>query len=119
MSSEKKKIKSELPAELNQRITSLLQFATKAGKILFGHDIVVRNLESGKIRLVILSKDLSASNKTKIISLCEAIRVPCFEWGYKKDSLKFNNRETAIIGIIDHNFANGIENCLLYKEVEE
>lgn len=49
-----------------QRLSGMLGFATRAGKIIVGTDLVCRAMPSGKVRLVVISDGASDSTKKKL-----------------------------------------------------
>ena len=57
-----------LPLEINvkQRLSGMLGFATRAGKIIVGTDLVCRAMPSGKVKLVVISGEASDSTKKKL-----------------------------------------------------
>ena len=57
-----------LPLEINvkQRLSGMLGFATRAGKIIVGTDLVCRAMPSGKVKLVFISGEASDSTKKKL-----------------------------------------------------
>ena len=54
--------------EINERkrLSGMLGFATRAGKITVGTDLVCRAMPSGKVKLVIISSEASDSTKKKL-----------------------------------------------------
>ncbi|MBQ1260618.1 MAG: hypothetical protein IIX96_01235 [Clostridia bacterium] len=46
-----------------QRITGMLGFAMRAGKLIFGTDLILSSLAKGKARLVVASSLASAATK--------------------------------------------------------
>ena len=103
----------------DSKIITLLQFAHKAGKLLSGSDAVIRHARSGKVKLIILTEDLSFHYRKKILYLNQSINIPVAVWGHKKDTLQFALKESGVLAITDINFAKGLLKYLSYKEVEE
>lgn len=103
----------------DKKIITLLQFAQKAGKLISGSDAVQRYARTGKVRLIILTTDLSFQTRRKIIYLNQALNIPLVTWGLKSDTLQFNLKEAGVLAVIDHNFAKGLLKYLSYNEVEE
>ena len=63
-----KDLQRNLPLEINvkQRLSGMLGFAMRAGKIIVGTDLVCRAMPSGKIKLVVVSAGASDSTKKKL-----------------------------------------------------
>lgn len=51
---------------VKQRLSGMLGFATRAGKIIVGTDLVCRAMPSGKVKLVVISDGASDSTKKKL-----------------------------------------------------
>lgn len=58
-----------------QRIYQLLGLATRAGKVVTGEELVVREIQSKRARLVIISEDASANTMKKITDKCNFFNV--------------------------------------------
>ncbi|KIL44927.1 YlxQ family RNA-binding protein [Jeotgalibacillus soli] len=61
---------------MKSKWTSLLGLATRAGKVISGEELVVREVRSQKAKLVILSNDASANTSKKILDKCSHYHVP-------------------------------------------
>jgi ribosomal protein L7Ae-like RNA K-turn-binding protein len=55
---------------------SLLGLANRARKIISGEELSVKQIQSGKARLIILSADASANTTKKITDKCNSYEVP-------------------------------------------
>jgi ribosomal protein L7Ae-like RNA K-turn-binding protein len=55
---------------------SLLGLANRARKIISGEELTVKQIQSGKARLIILSADASANTTKKITDKCNSYEVP-------------------------------------------
>ena len=55
---------------------SLLGLANRARKIISGEEFVVKEIRSGKAKLVLLSADASANTTKKITDKCTFYQVP-------------------------------------------
>jgi ribosomal protein L7Ae-like RNA K-turn-binding protein len=55
---------------------SLLGLANRARKIISGEELSVKEIRSGKARLVLLSADASENTKKKITDKCRSYEVP-------------------------------------------
>ena len=62
---------------MNQnRWMSLLGLATRARKIISGEELVIKEVRSGKAKLVILSNDASQNTYKKVTDKCKYYNVP-------------------------------------------
>jgi ribosomal protein L7Ae-like RNA K-turn-binding protein len=55
---------------------SLLGLANRARKIISGEELSVKEIRSGKARLILLSADASANTAKKITDKCKSYEVP-------------------------------------------
>ncbi len=55
---------------------SLLGLANRARKIISGEELTVKEIRSGKAKLVLLSADASANTAKKITDKCKSYEVP-------------------------------------------
>lgn len=70
---------AEIRARLEERISSYVALANKAGKVVSGSDTVMERLRrDDRLGLVILTEDISADIGEKVTSLAERYQVPCF-----------------------------------------
>lgn len=58
------------------RWMSLLGLANRARKIISGEELVVKEVRSGRAKLVLLSKDASANTQKKVLDKCKSYHVP-------------------------------------------
>jgi ribosomal protein L7Ae-like RNA K-turn-binding protein len=90
----------------NNQWISLLGLANRARKIISGEELSVKEIRSGKAKLILLSADASANTAKKITDKCKSYGVP----------LKFiENREVlgnaigkearVVVAILDQGFA--------------
>lgn len=55
---------------------SLVGLANRAGKIISGEELSVKEIRNGKAKLVLLSADASANTAKKITDKCRSYKVP-------------------------------------------
>lgn len=103
------------PIDPEHKILTLLQFARKAGQLVHGFEACKKNVANGKIKLLLLTKDIADNTKDKMMHIVEtAVQVPKI--------MRFSNQEelstalglpwTCIIGVLDSNFAMKIQSYL-------
>ncbi|MBA4536230.1 YlxQ family RNA-binding protein [Bacillus aquiflavi] len=56
---------------------SLLGLANRAQKVISGEELVLKEVRSGRAKLVILSLDASINTTKKITDKCKSYHVPC------------------------------------------
>ncbi|MDQ0198601.1 YlxQ family RNA-binding protein [Neobacillus ginsengisoli] len=55
---------------------SLLGLANRARKIISGEELTVKQIQSGKAKLILLSADASANTTKKITDKCKSYEIP-------------------------------------------
>ena len=94
---------------MENKVLSYMGFAAKARKLVTGYNTCVYMMEKKKIRLLILTEDLSENSVKKMVSAAEKHRVPCVTFGSKEQLSKITgNVDKGIFGITDANFAKVI-----------
>ena len=94
---------------MENKILSYLGFAAKARKLVTGYNTCIYMMEKRKIRLLILTEDLSENSVKKMVSAAEKHRVPCKIFGSREQLSRITgNVDKGIYGITDDNFAKVI-----------
>ncbi len=92
------------------KIRTLIGFATRAGKIAAGRSAVTKALLKNKVYLLLIAKDASP----KIIK--EYSKIPNVKACYFLSKTELGEitgrKETAVLGICDANFSNSIKKLL-------
>lgn len=98
---------------INRKICGLLGLATRAGKVTFGTDACVSDLEKNKIKLIIVSTDASERTREKFKKLCLNKDVKIIEYlTIDEISHAIGKNNKAVIGIKDTNFAKEIQKII-------
>lgn len=95
---------------MDSRLSGLLGFARRAGRLGFGSDAVLRDILAGRAELVLLSGDVSPRTGQRIRQACEESRtavctLPC---GKAELGHVIGRVDTAVIDVTDRSFAAGI-----------
>ena len=97
----------------SSKIYGLLGLATRAGKITFGTDACVSDIEKNKINLIIVAADASERTKSKFNNLCNSKGIKFIEYlTINEISHAIGKNNKAVIGVKDVNFANEIEKII-------
>lgn len=97
----------------NSKVCGLLGLATRAGKITFGTDACVSDIEKDKINLILIGADASERTKNKFKEICKNKAVKFIEYlTIDEISHAIGKNNKAVIGIKDVNFANEIEKII-------
>ncbi|KYD29547.1 MULTISPECIES: YlxQ family RNA-binding protein [Anoxybacillaceae] len=91
----------------NNRWASLLGLANRARKVTSGEELTVKEIRSGKAKLVLLAEDASENTMKKIKDKCSSYGVPL-----RKVSDRYTlghaigKDARVVVAIIDEGFAN-------------
>lgn len=94
-----------------KRLSGMLGFATRAGKITVGTDLVCRAMPSGKVKLVIISSEASDSTKKKLTVKSEfyGIKFLVADIGTEElGRIVGKTFSTAVVALTEEMFANEI-----------
>lgn len=102
---EKKEIK-EVADKTEEKLIRLLQFARRAGKLKFG--ISMLKTLNNKIKVIIISKDISENNLKKIIKYNDSRTQVIMISNMQSIGESIGHEPVSVISITDTNFSNGI-----------
>ncbi len=99
---------------MRKKVDSYLGFAAKSQNLISGYHTCLYGIKQKRLKLLILSEDLSENTVRKLIKLSEENGIPSRIYG-KTDELSkaTGNRERGVFGITDINFAN-----IILKEID-
>lgn len=87
-------------------VFQLLGLATRAGKVVTGEEIVIREIQSKRAHLIILSEDASANTKKKVTDKCSFYNVEKYEFGGREELGRAIGKEARVVlAITDAGFA--------------
>lgn len=92
------------------KIKGLLGFAKRAGKISFGFDVVIKDINDNKVKVVILSNDASERTAKKVKLACDEANIKVVVLPFDKDILgrSIGRDGVAVTAVTDKSFANRI-----------
>ena len=90
----------------NQAALQLLGLAARARKVISGEELVIKEIRSGKAKLVLLASDASANTAKKINDKCTYYNVECLVLGDRYDLGHATGKESRVsLAIMDAGFA--------------
>lgn len=95
---------------MNNKVLTLLGFASKAGKLCYGMEAAVYSIKSGKSRLVVVASDISVKSKKEVSFFAEKESVKQLilnDFNIKAVSDAVG-RKCGIVSIIDSGFADAV-----------
>ncbi len=99
---------------MNDKLLTLLGFASKANKLSYGFDAVCGALSQGKSELVLTANDTSQKSKKEISFFCNKFKTRLIVLdNYNMQTLSHAiGHKCAIISVNDISFASGINNAV-------
>ncbi|MBN6206635.1 ribosomal L7Ae/L30e/S12e/Gadd45 family protein [Ralstonia pickettii] len=88
-----------------------LGLAYRAGKCSLGEDAIIRDIRSGKAKLVLLANDIGYQTKKKLMDKCKYYKVPCIIVEENRETLSnaIGKSQRVAIAILDAGFAKKIK----------
>ena len=94
---------------INNKVLGLLGLARKAGKVCFGTDACMQEIEKKKIKLIIIARDAADRTKINFSNICNKNKIPIFEiFSIDEISNAIGMSNKAVIGIKDTNFSKEV-----------
>jgi ribosomal protein L7Ae-like RNA K-turn-binding protein len=94
---------------MRKKVDSYLGFAAKSRNLVSGYHTCLHAIKQKKLKLLILSEDLSENTQKKLSKLSTDNDVPLRVYGKMEELSKVTgSRERGIFGITDVNFADAI-----------
>ncbi len=96
----------------NNKLLSMLGLARRAGRLSMGHDMAAKSIASGKARVLLFAKDISARAQKDMLVIVEKQRVsvPVIYLSSTIDEIHFAlGYKAGIITVDDENFAEKIK----------
>ncbi len=95
---------------MNDKILTLLGFASKAGKLSYGFDAVKTALMQSKSKLVLIANDTSAKTRKEITFFSGKFKTQVLDLdAYNMETLSHAvGRKCAVVSVNDNSFADGL-----------
>ncbi|GIN61567.1 putative ribosomal protein YlxQ [Robertmurraya siralis] len=92
---------------------SLLGLANRARKIISGEELVVKEIRSGRAKLVLLSADASANTAKKVTDKCNSFSIP-YKLVENRNLLgqSIGKEARVVVAVLDAGFANKLKQVL-------
>ncbi len=87
----------------------MLGFAQKSGNLLAGNELVAKNLDNYRVKLVLIGSDVSDKSIVKITNKCLRLNIPFYR-NMTVDQLSqaIGKHNRTVIGVLDDGFAERI-----------
>ena len=95
---------------MNDKILTLLGFASKAGKLSYGFDAIKTALTQRKSKLVLIAKDVSPKTKKEILFFGEKFKTKVVELTeYDMETMSHAiGKKCGTVSVNDNSFADGL-----------
>ena len=95
---------------MNDKILTLLGFASKSGNLSFGADSVKESLKRGKAKLVVIASDISEKSQKEIHFFASKNNTPVINVNYDISVLSHaTGKKGGIISVNEKGFADAIK----------
>lgn len=85
---------------------SLLGLATRARKTISGEELVIKEIQKARAKLVIISKDASPNTSKKVQDKCNFYKVPyCYVESRAKLGHAIGKEARVVVALLDDGFA--------------
>ena len=95
---------------MNDKILTLLGFASKAGKLSYGFDAVKTSLSQSKSKLVLMANDVSGKSQKEVSFFSDKFKTKAYVLErYDMKTLSHAvGKKCGIISVNDNSFADGL-----------
>lgn len=102
-----------------ERLKGYLGLATKAGKLVTGYNTCLDMMPGGKLKLIILARDVGENTREKFRKKCEFYGLP-MRIGLEADEMSkaVGKTDKGIFGITDQGFAKSMMSVIDEKMIE-
>lgn len=104
-----------------ERAFGMLGLAARAGKAVSGSDAVIGAIRTGKVELLIISRDISRNSLDKILkNLTDSKEITCYSFASSEElGYALGKPDRSVAAITDKSFAEGISAILENINEEE
>ena len=94
---------------INNKICGLLGLARRAGKLTFGTEACLQEIDKNRVNLIIIATDAAERTKMNFKNICTNKKVPIVEClNIEELSNAIGKSNKAVVGVRDINFSNEI-----------
>ena len=103
---------------INNKICGLLGLARRAGKLTFGTEACLQEIDKNRVNLIIIATDAAERTKMNFVSICNSKKVEWKEYlNVEEISKAIGQTNKAVIGIKDVNFSNEMKKIINGGEI--
>ena len=92
---------------------NLLGLMQRAGKLITGEDLIIKNLKNNKIKLLVIAEDCGMNTKKKLTDKANFYNVQCIEFSTIENiSIAIGRDNRVAVGITDDGFIKKFKQLL-------
>ena len=91
----------------------MLGLAMRAGKLVTGEEMTVREVKAQKAKLVLVASDAGKNTQKKVKDKSSFYQVPCLDAFTSEELSQAIGKQRMVVGIMDRGFAKRIEELIL------
>lgn len=106
-------VQNYLEMENRQKILNLLGLARRAGKVVAGEEMVLKQLRNHQVAMVLVANDCSEGTRKKFVDKCQSYQTPLIlEFSQIELSIAIGQKR-SIIALTDVGFTKKIRSLLV------
>lgn len=96
-----------------QKALNMLGLAMRAGKLVTGEEMTVKEVKMQKAKLVLIAHDAGKNTQKKLKDKSSFYQVPCLDVFHSDELSQAIGKSRMVVGILDSGFAKRIEELIL------
>ncbi|MHC5267944.1 YlxQ-related RNA-binding protein [Enterococcus sp. LJL98] len=96
-----------------EKALNLLGLAMRAGQLVTGEELTLKDIRANKVRLVFIAQDAGKNTQKSIKDKSSYYKVPCFDCFDSTQLSLAIGKNRMVVGVKDQGFAKKIEELLL------
>ncbi|EOT28995.1 YlxQ-related RNA-binding protein [Enterococcus saccharolyticus] len=96
-----------------QKALNMLGLAMRAGKLVTGEEMTIKDVKSQKAKLVLIAHDAGKNTQKKVKDKSSFYQVPCLDHFDSNELSQAIGKDRMVVGILDSGFAKRIEELIL------
>lgn len=95
-----------------QQLSNLIGLAKRAGKVISGEELVIKAIQNGKARLVILASDAASNLNKRITDKSTYYEIPVSQLFTEIELSHAIGQNRKVIALVDDGFAKKMESLM-------
>ena len=95
-----------------QQLSNLIGLAKRAGKVISGEELVIKAIQNGKARLVILASDAATTQNNRLTHTSTYTEKPVSQLLTERELSHAIGQNRKVIALVDDGFAKKMESLM-------